>query len=152
MKLAEGLILRADLNKRMYQIKERLMRNAKVQEGDKPAEEPKELLKELDKVLTELTQLIQRINRTNVSTKLGTDITIADAITERDILKIKHSIYMDLANAASITLDRFTKSEIKFVNTVNSADLHKKADDLAKRYRELDTKIQEANWLTELIE
>jgi len=34
MKLAEALTLRADLQKRIAQLKERLLINAKVQEGD----------------------------------------------------------------------------------------------------------------------
>jgi hypothetical protein len=37
MKLAEALILRADNKKRFEQLRQRLMNNAKVQEGDKPA-------------------------------------------------------------------------------------------------------------------
>ena len=43
MKLAEALILRADCQKRIAQLKSRLLTNAKVQEGDKPAEAPQEL-------------------------------------------------------------------------------------------------------------
>ena len=37
MKLAEALILRADCQKRIAQLKSRLLVNAKVQEGDAPA-------------------------------------------------------------------------------------------------------------------
>ena len=48
MKLAEALNLRADLQKKITQLKERLLTNAKVQEGDKPSEAPEELLNELD--------------------------------------------------------------------------------------------------------
>ena len=36
MKLAEALILRADCQKRIAQLKGRLLVNAKVQEGDAP--------------------------------------------------------------------------------------------------------------------
>ena len=43
MKLAEALILRADCQKRIAQLKSRLLTNAKVQEGDAPAEPPQEL-------------------------------------------------------------------------------------------------------------
>ena len=48
MKLAEALNLRADLQKRIAALKDRLIRNAKVQEGDTPSEDPVMLLKELD--------------------------------------------------------------------------------------------------------
>lgn len=40
MNLAEALILRADCQKRIAQLKARLLTNAKIQEGDAPAETP----------------------------------------------------------------------------------------------------------------
>ena len=59
-------------------------------------------------------------------------------------------MYRELAVAAAVKQDRFTKSEVKFASTVDIARLQKQADALAKEHRELDTKIQEANWLTDL--
>jgi hypothetical protein len=47
MKLAEALIERADLQKKISEIEERLDRVSKVQEGETPAEDPNLLLKEL---------------------------------------------------------------------------------------------------------
>ena len=44
MKLAEALHQRADLQKRLAQLKARLLANAKVQEGEAPAEDPRELV------------------------------------------------------------------------------------------------------------
>ncbi|WP_298058836.1 DIP1984 family protein, partial [uncultured Campylobacter sp.] len=58
MKLAEALILRVDIQKRIEQLKSRLADNAKVQEGEKPSEEPKALLAELDALTSELERLI----------------------------------------------------------------------------------------------
>ena len=40
MRLAEALILRADYQRRLEQLKQRLIRNAKVQAGDAPNEDP----------------------------------------------------------------------------------------------------------------
>ena len=37
MKLAEALNIRADLKKKILQLKERLLRNSKVQEGEEPS-------------------------------------------------------------------------------------------------------------------
>jgi hypothetical protein len=150
MKVAEALILRADLQTRYSQIQQRLIQNAKVQDGEKPAEEPDKLLKEAEAVSAELQGLIQRINTTNSQTKLDGGMSISDAIAVRDILRMNHSLYRQLAGAAVVTQDRYTKSEVKFRSTVNIATLQKKADDLARKHRELDTKIQEANWRTEL--
>ena len=50
MKLAEALLERADLQKRIAQMDGRLENNAQVQEGEKPAEDPKALLKELEEI------------------------------------------------------------------------------------------------------
>ena len=44
MKLAEALLLRSDLQKKIASLKERIARYSVVQEGDRPAEDPKALL------------------------------------------------------------------------------------------------------------
>lgn len=152
MKLAEALVLRADSTKRIEQLKQRLMRNAKVQEGDKPAEEPQALVDEMEQTATLLTRLIQQINRTNSSVQVDQKMTLADALAVRDVLQTKQTIYRELAKAAVITQDRTTKSEVRFRSTVNIAELQKRADELAKEHRELDAKIQALNWQTDLSE
>jgi len=150
MKLAEALILRADCQKKIAQINERLIRNAKVQEGETPAEDPAALIAAIEQTSTQLVDLVQKINRTNVSIRLDGE-TIADAIARRDNLMLRQSIYRSLAEAATITQDRYMKSEIKFISTVAVTEIQKRADDLARDYRELDAKIQAANWNTELL-
>ena len=152
MKLAEALIQRADHRKRLDQLRERLVRVARVQEGDEPAEDPAALLAEVERTAAGLTSLIQRINRTNSTTALDDGRTIADALAARDTLQLRHSIIAALVQAAIIKQDRFTKSEVRFQSTVNVAGLQQQADDLAQTYRELDTKIQAANWLVELVD
>jgi len=104
MKLAEALILRADKKRRIEQLKYRLIRNAKVQEGEKPAEDPKALIEELERVSQELTVLIQHINRTNTVTELEKGITLSDAIATRDTLIIPLSL---LPYPCLNPLDRF---------------------------------------------
>lgn len=150
MKLAEALVLRADKKKRIEQLKQRILRNAKVQEGQKPAEDPESLIKEMEKISEELIELIQRINRTNSNTEFEKGSSLADAIAKRDILVLKNSIYRDLAQTATITQDIRTKSEVKFKGTVNVPQIQERADQIAKEHRELDTKIQEMNWQTAL--
>lgn len=151
MKVAEALALRADLQTRLEQLKQRLIKNARIQEGDKLAEDPVELQAELEKSAQDLILLIQRINRTNAATHFAKQ-TLADALAERDILKIRYNTYRELATAASTTQGRTTRSEVKFISTVSVAAIQRKADDLAKQYRELDTRIQEAGWLTTLLD
>jgi hypothetical protein len=151
MKLAEALVLRADAQKRLEQLKQRLLRNAKVQEGDEPAEEPARLLEEFEEVAAQLTGLIQRINRTNAASELaGSSLT--DALAVRDVLRLRQALYRELAEAASVTQSRVTKSEVKFRSTVSVAAIQVRADVLAKEHRELDARIQEANWRIDLLE
>ncbi|MER2598627.1 MAG: DIP1984 family protein [Caldilineales bacterium] len=146
MKLAEALILRADYQKRMAQLQDRLLRNAQVQEGEAPAENPASLLRELEKVADDLTRLIQRINATNAASELEADMTLSDALAVRDVLKSKHGAYSDLAQAATVSQDRYSKSEVKFLSAVNVSEVQARADDIARQLRELDMRIQEANW------
>ena len=152
MRLAEALSLRADCQKRFEQLKARLGRNVKVQEGDRPAEDPQELLTELERVARELADLVKRINRTNSATLFREGQTVSDALAERDVLGMRRAVYAELAQSASVTQCRYTRTEVKYVSTVNVSELQKRADDLARDYRELDARIQELNWNTELLE
>ena len=115
MKIAEALALRAALQKRLEQLKQRLVKNARIQEGDKPEEDPAELQSELEKSARELTLLIQRINRTNAASQFGAAGTLADALAERDVLKIRYNAYRELANAASTSQGRTTPPEVSEV-------------------------------------
>jgi uncharacterized protein DUF6847 len=151
MKLAEALIRRAYSQKRFEQVKARLLANAKVQEGDAPAETPAELLAELSRLANELLELIKRINKTNSVTVFSDRETLSDALAQRDVLKLHWAAHAELAQAASITQGRYTRSEVRYVATVNVAEIQKQADELAKNYRELDARIQELNWQTGLV-
>jgi hypothetical protein len=152
MKLAEALILRADCQKRLQKIKERLIRSSKVQEGEEPPEQPQELIEELDNLINQLADLIQKINRTNSSTILDNNLSISDALAQRDSIQLKRSIYDSVIQTAASRQDRYGRSEIKYLSTVNIAELQTEVDRMARDYRQLDTKIQQANWNTELVE
>lgn len=152
MKLAEALILRADQQKRLEQLKQRLLRNAKVQEGDAPAEDPQALLREFEQVAVALTRLIQQVNRTNSATAFDGDVTLSDALARRDVLRLRQAAYRSLAEAATVEQSRFTRSEVRFLSTIEVAAIQRQADALAQEYRELDSRIQAANWATELLD
>lgn len=152
MKLSEALILRADCQKRLNQIKERIVNNVKVQEGDTPAESVSALLAQAEEVASTYQTLIRQINKTNLHTEFAAGMTLTDALAERDVLALRRNLYQELVNAANVRQERFTRSEVKFTITVNISVMQKQVDELAKAYRELDMKIQEANWRTELME
>lgn len=152
MKLAEALVLRADLQKRVEQLRERLGLVVLIQEGDLPPEDPRGLLEELGRIVEQLRLLVARINRTNVSVRLADGRTLTEALADRDALKLHFSILSKTARAASQRVDKYSRSEIRYVSTVNVSELRQQADALAKQYRELDTAIQSLNWTIELQE
>lgn len=151
MKLAEALILRADLQKRLAQIEDRLSNNVLYQEGDQPSEHPEEIQKELDSVLTQLEALICKINRTNQLCKDG-DLTLSELIVKRDMLVRKNEIIRNCIEIASMRARRNSGSEIRLLSAVDVAKLQKQQDQLSKRIRETDMRLQSANWQTELLE
>lgn len=150
MKLAEALQERADLNRRIQQLQQRLGANAVVQEGEAPAENPQELLVELDGCVFNLESLIARINLTNCQTVTGGE-SLTALLARRDVLKLKLSAYRDLVYSASQLGRRATHTEIKLLSTVNVKELQKQVDAMAKELRLLDNSIQAANWATELM-
>ena len=151
MKLAEALIERADLKKKIAQIRARMAQNAKVQEGEQPAESVEELLGLFSAMMDELESIVKRINRTNGATMLDGG-SISDAIAERDNLKGRISAYREIYDAAAIRQERFSRSEIKYKRCVDPSELQRQIDAMAKSFREIDTRIQETNWTTELLE
>lgn len=151
MKLAEALILRADLKKRAEQLRERLRRNARVQEGDQPAEAPESLFNEFEEVAAELEALIRRVNWTNSNVPFDDAIHISDAIAMRDTLDLRIRMLRDLIHAASERERLFTRTEIKFISTVDTAALQKQVDGLSRRRRDLDARLQAINWQVDLL-
>ena len=151
MKLAVALQERADLNIKIEDLKGRLNRNILVQEGEKPAEDPKDLKKELDACINRLEYLIAAINKTNCETKVdGKSIT--ELLARKDALEVKSAAYRDIVYVGSSNTDRARNTEIKIVSVINVKSWQKEADETAKEIRLIDNKIQETNWTTELIE
>ncbi|MCI9194765.1 MAG: DIP1984 family protein [Angelakisella sp.] len=151
MKLAEALTLRGDLQKRAAQLHARLNNNAKVQEGESPAEDPRELLTELDGVMAQLEDLITRINLTN-SAPLPEGGSITALLSRRDCLSRKVEVLRDFLACASSLVTRSTRGEIKVRSTVKVPELQKQVDALSRQLRELDVRLQGLNWTTELKE
>ncbi|MDQ1698944.1 MAG: hypothetical protein QOG34_807 [Frankiaceae bacterium] len=156
MKLAEALAQRAALMKRLEQLRARAQANARYQEGELPAEDAAELLTQADETLDELERLIRQINMTNARTDLAPDVSLTDALARRDVLRWRHSVYTGIADAASGnqhgSFVRQMRSELRILTAIPVVDLRRRADQLAKDYRELDVRIQQRNWEVDLIE
>lgn len=151
MKLAEALILRSDLQKKLEQIRSRLYNNVLTQEGELPSEDPNVLLEEFISSQRDLTSIIKRINKTNNSTPFNEHMMLSDALIERDALLKMRSILSTSAEQASQRQDRYSRTEIKYVSTIDIKEFQKEVDNLSKEHRILDTKIQGLNWNVDLI-
>ncbi len=150
MKLASALSERADIQRRLSELSERLANNAKVQEGDVPAENPKELLAETDGLIDRLETLICRINMTN--SRVESDgVSMTMMIARRDCLKKRIAMLRGFLDCASSKVERYSRAEIAVHSTVDVKELQKQVDGLSRELRELDEKIQELNWTTELL-
>ncbi len=150
MKLAEALLLRGDVQKKLASLRERIVRNGLVQEGNKPHEDPKELLKEASGVIDELEKLVLSINIANLKHKLPDGRTLTEAIAHRDNLIQQHALLQAAIGATQKEPDRYSVREIKWVATVEVAKLQRQSADLARKIRELNAKIQETNWSIDL--
>lgn len=149
MKLAEALILRKDLKNRLEQLRSRLVLNAKVQDGEKPAEEPSVLLAELTHAADELEGLIASINLTNAAATCNGK-TLTELLAERECLSLRVSMMHSLLDSASDTVMRGSRTEVKVLSTVPVKELRKETDELAAQLRKLELTIQAANWSTDL--
>jgi ribosome-binding ATPase YchF (GTP1/OBG family) len=152
MKLAEGLSQRKDLQARISQLKDRLINNVKVQEGNEPAEDPEELKQELDCCLERLEKYIFRINKTNMQTITASGKTLTQMMAERDVLAKRLSVLREVYQFASQTYDRYSRNEIRTVTTIDVKPLHKEIDHYSQQYRELDMEIQALNFTVDLLE
>jgi hypothetical protein len=156
MIVGEALSRRADLQKRVGQIQDRLQASALVQEGDEPPESPDELLAELGSVCDELEELIAQINHTNAGTRLPGGETVTEGLARRDVLDLRQGglrgVIRAATNESGRGLFRYGRSEIRMVRQVSVSELQSQLDQLAMQRRELDTQLQAHNWTTPLIE
>ena len=152
MKLATALSRRKELQTHIHELEDRLMNNAQVQEGEEPAEDPRELLGELAADHQELERLISAINRTNDRTAAEGEKTLSDLPARWDCCRGQLGIWRNFLSCASATVSRRTVGEIKIRSAVPVKDFQKQVDQGAKELRQLEERIQELNWTTELLE
>ena len=122
MKLAEALQERADLNRKIEELRRRLGNVILVQEGEEPAEDPAELLEELNAAVARLEKLMAAINLTNCRTKAN-GMTLTALIARKDALMVKLSAYRDLVYSASQNTSRARGTEIKVKALLKASDL-----------------------------
>jgi hypothetical protein len=150
MKLAEALLLRADTQKKLASLQARAQKYAFVQEGERPAEDPQAILREIEAVAVTLQRLVYDINRTNLHNTIKTGETLTEALAARDSLVLRHRILQAVIDACAKPPERYGVKEIRWVATVDVGQLQAQVDGLAKQIRELNAAIQEAGWRIEL--
>ena len=149
MKLAEALSVRKDLQNKIDQLEDRLKSIVKIQEGDEPDEAAEDLLSELQNAAVQLEDVIYRVNRTNLHAVIDGE-PITKLIARKDVLTKEIGILRNVLKVASAQESRYSRNEIKYVRTIDTAELRKKVDRLSAELRRVDLRIQEANWMFEL--
>ena len=120
MKLAEALQERSDINKRISELRRRLDNCLLVQEGEEPAEDPLDLLNELDSSTERLETLVASINETNCNTKVN-GMSLTEIIARKDALSLRHSAYKELVYTAGNNTYRARGTEIKVKAVIKAA-------------------------------
>jgi uncharacterized coiled-coil DUF342 family protein len=77
--------------------------------------------------------------------------SISDIIAEKDCLAQRIKVLKELSNSATISFNRYSRNEIKVYSTIDVTNLQKDINKLSKKYRELDTKLQQTNWTINLV-
>lgn len=152
MKLAEALLIRSDMQKKLAQLKGRIRNNVKVQDGDTPSEDPNQLLVDASQLITELSALIARIQRTNAVAMTDNNQSMLALLVERDTLEMRHKLLIEAIEATETEVDRYSPREIKWHVMVSVAGLQKQADDIAMKLRKINLVIQANNWQIDLVE
>lgn len=150
MKLAEALLLRRDLNNRLFQLRNEIASSVLVQEGDTLDRSITELFKEYDEINQQYSDLVVAINRKNATASLADSaLLLMEALEQREQLRRKHALLtqaLDETKAAP----RMGRNEIRLVRTIDTKTLTEQLNTTAKQLRELDGKIQQTNWLVDL--
>jgi hypothetical protein len=146
MKLAEALLLRSDQKKKLASLRERITRNAIVQEGESPSESVDDLLKQAAGVMQDYVKTAQLINSANQTHKLADGRLLASVLAEREALLHQHSLVTAAIVATHKDVSRYGQKEIKWLPQIDIAAMQKRADDLSKNIRETNVLIQATNW------
>ncbi|MEZ4988648.1 MAG: DIP1984 family protein [Saprospiraceae bacterium] len=117
-----------------------------VSDNKVPQEDPDKLLAQLRKTVQDLEAIIVRINKTNNETFVEGEGLLMEALAKRDSLKMLSEKLRIIRQAAQVNNTTYGNQKA----TVDIKDLQIEIDQTGRAFREIDSKIQEINWLTEL--
>lgn len=98
----------------------------------------------------ELEELLVKINLANTVALLDDGRTITAALACRDRLALQHATILKAIAATKPSTDRYSSRELRWVAVLPVAALQEQAEGIARELRELNMKIQQANWQHEL--
>ena len=128
MLLAEALQNRADLQKRIEQLNERIEANVLVQEGETPPENPEKLICEMEECYRGLEALMVRIHNANAATHTA-EGTLTELIARRDCLIKRTETYRSFLEEARSCTRRATRTEIKILSVIDVSMYQAKCDE-----------------------
>ncbi len=152
MKLAELLLKRSDLQKRIATLRERIAKNAKIQEGSKAHESAEALLEQALAANRELHRVVVALHEANLAARLDDGRSLTAAVAQRDQLAAEHALLRAAVDAAVAEVDRYGSRELRWVSTLDVAALHRRADAAAEHLRDLNVEIQRVNWVYDVPE
>lgn len=144
MKLSEALVEKSYLSTKLNDLKDRLLVNGKVQEGDTSPENVTDLFAELNHIINQLEDISKKIVKTNNKSNLSVKLI------EKEMMEKKINILKFTIDNCQVKSDRYSRTEIKMVTTFDLKKTREIMEDLIKKKRALDMSIQETNWKTEL--
>src|ERR671918_854188 len=154
MLLAEALRERADAQRRLAALRDRIEASARYTEGEEPTEDAAALLEEAEGVVDRLEELILLINRSNLEAELPEGRSLTAALAERDALRTRFGLLKSAADAATGRRDLFRmgRQELRTFSSLDVKNLRSRADEVARQIRELDLAIELVNFSTETVE
>lgn len=143
-KLAEALLLRADLLRKIEQLQNRIRPVLIVSDDKQPQEDPAKLMAQLRKAIQDLEALVVKINTTNNTTVVPGYGNLMQALARRDALKMLSEKLRTIRYAAQIN----NSGEKVLKTTIDIKKLQAEIDQTGRDFRALDSTIQEINWST----
>lgn len=166
MKVAEALIERAALTKRLTEVRGRLTGNLVVDEDEEAQEDISALWEQAGQMIERIEVLTVAINRTNMVAKVDLagyqGSTIMEMVAYRDRLDRQIGLIREMLQQVApdpvsgrgrrYSYEARTKDTIRQKPVIVAADWRKKHDRYAELRGKVDLALQAANWSAELVE
>lgn len=151
MKLAEALVLRADLQKKLENLKKRLANSVLKLDDIQVIEDPAILKLEADETIAILYSLIDRIYRTNQSVILPSGQSMVTVLAKRDELVERRKLLDYIINKSLPDSGLYFNERGKWQPAIDISTYQKQMDDIAMQIRRLNLGIQQTNWQVDLV-